>query len=49
MQTSERQYTPEQSNKNNYDAISLEQQLAQAREEIADLKLQIIWLERSYE
>ncbi|WP_448565519.1 hypothetical protein [Thalassotalea ganghwensis] len=31
------------------DYSSVEQQLAQAKKEIEDLKLQIMWLERSYE
>ena len=31
------------------DYAAMEQQLAQAKKEIEDLKLQILWLERSYE
>ncbi|XQW85507.1 hypothetical protein ACOYR1_01900 [Thalassotalea piscium] len=49
MQCTESQYTSTQVNEKNYDADAVEQQLAQAHEEIADLKLQIMWLERSYE
>ena len=30
-------------------AITIEQQLTDANDEIADLKMQIAWLERSYE
>lgn len=37
-------------NENNaYQAKSLEEQLADAQKEIADLKSQIMWMNRSYE
>ena len=49
MQYTENQSTPVQANEKSYDAVAIEQQLVQAREEIADLKSQIMWLERSYE
>lgn len=34
---------------NRTDETSIERQLFDAKKEIADLKLQIMWLERSYE
>ncbi|GHF00566.1 hypothetical protein [Thalassotalea profundi] len=49
MQCNESQFTTNQTNERNYDAVAIEQQLAKAQEEIADLKSQIMWLERSYE
>jgi|VirMetMinimDraft_7_1064189.scaffolds.fasta_scaffold356530_1 hypothetical protein len=49
MQYIESQHTPIQANDKNYDAVAIAQQLAQANQEIEDLKLQIMWLERSYE
>ncbi|MGB1197610.1 MAG: hypothetical protein ACPG46_01100 [Thalassotalea sp.] len=49
MQYTESQATPIQADEQSFNVTAVEQQLAQAREEIADLKSQIMWLERSYE
>ncbi len=46
---SEERNMPEIIEENKTDELSIEQQLIDAKKEIDDLKIQIMWLERSYE
>ena len=46
---SEERNMPEIIEENKTEDLSIEQQLVDAKKEIDDLKMQVMWLERSYE